>query len=64
MPDPVFEVPGERLGELTYDRLLAEGDPAFDPCYPADEWQAIALGYTSGTTGRPRAWSPTTAART
>ena len=54
MPDPVFEVPGERLGELTYDELLAEGDPAFEPCYPADEWQAIALGYTSGTTGRPK----------
>jgi fatty-acyl-CoA synthase len=54
VPDPVFEVPGERLGELTYDELLAEGDPAFEPCYPADEWQAIALGYTSGTTGRPK----------
>ena len=54
VPDPVFDVPGERLGELTYDELLAEGDPAFDPFYPADEWQAIALGYTSGTTGRPK----------
>jgi fatty-acyl-CoA synthase len=54
VPDPVFDVPGERLGELTYDALLAEGDPAFEPLYPADEWQAIALGYTSGTTGRPK----------
>jgi fatty-acyl-CoA synthase len=54
VPDPVFDVPGEGLGELTYDELLAEGDPEFDPCYPADEWQAIALGYTSGTTGRPK----------
>jgi fatty-acyl-CoA synthase len=54
VPDPVFEVPGERLGELAYDELLAEGDPDFDPIYPADEWQAIALGYTSGTTGRPK----------
>ena len=52
--DPVFEVAGERLGELTYDELLAEGDPEFEPRYPADEWQAIALGYTSGTTGRPK----------
>ena len=51
VPDPVFDVPGERLGELTYDELLAEGDPDFEPLYPADEWQAIALGYTSGTTG-------------
>ena len=49
-----FEIAGERLGELTYEELLAEGDPAFDPLYPADEWQAVALGYTSGTTGRPK----------
>ena len=54
VPDAEFEAPGERLGELTYEELLAEGDPAFDPLYPADEWQAIALGYTSGTTGRPK----------
>jgi fatty-acyl-CoA synthase len=54
VPDPVFEAPGERLGELAYDELLAAGDPEFDPLYPADEWQAIALGYTSGTTGRPK----------
>ncbi len=52
--DAEFEVPGERLGELAYDELLAEGDPDFEPLYPADEWQAIALGYTSGTTGRPK----------
>lgn len=45
---------GERLGELTYDDLLAEGDPAFEPLYPADEWQAIGLNYTSGTTGQPK----------
>ena len=54
VPDAEFEAPGERLGELTYEELLAEGDPAFEPLYPADEWQAIALGYTSGTTGRPK----------
>jgi fatty-acyl-CoA synthase len=52
--DPAFEVPGERLGELSFEQLLAEGDPGFEPLYPADEWQAIALGYTSGTTGRPK----------
>lgn len=45
---------GERLGELTYDDLLAEGDPDFEPYYPADEWQAIGLNYTSGTTGYPK----------
>ncbi|MGI9500279.1 MAG: acyl-CoA synthetase [Geminicoccaceae bacterium] len=45
---------GDRLGELTYDDLLAEGDPGFEPLYPADEWQAIGLNYTSGTTGEPK----------
>ena len=46
--------PGERLGELSYDAFLASGDPGFEPLYPADEWQAIGLNYTSGTTGRPK----------
>jgi fatty-acyl-CoA synthase len=45
---------GERLGELTYEQLLAEGDPNFAWELPADEWQAIALNYTSGTTGNPK----------
>ena len=45
---------GRRLGELDYEALLAEGDPDFEPLLPADEWQAIALNYTSGTTGRPK----------
>lgn len=45
---------GDRLGELTYDDLLGEGDPNFEPLYPADEWQAIGLNYTSGTTGHPK----------
>ncbi len=49
-----FEVAGERLGELTYEELLNEGSADFEPLYPADEWQAVALGYTSGTTGRPK----------
>ncbi len=45
---------GETLGEKDYEAFLAEGDPnaAWDP--PADEWQAIALNYTSGTTGNPK----------
>ncbi|MCB1997651.1 MAG: AMP-binding protein, partial [Rhodoferax sp.] len=43
--------PGERLGEITYEALLDEGDPAFAWQLPADEWDAIALNYTSGTTG-------------
>ncbi len=39
---------------LTYEALLAEGDPDFDWILPEDEWESIALNYTSGTTGRPK----------
>lgn len=45
---------GDRLGDLSYEQLLEEGDPSFEPLFPEDEWQAIALNYTSGTTGRPK----------
>ena len=45
---------GERLGALDYEALLAEGDPEFAWSPPADEWQAISLNYTSGTTGNPK----------
>ncbi|MCE8515701.1 acyl-CoA synthetase [Ruegeria pomeroyi] len=45
---------GERLGALTYEELLAEGDPEFTWSLPDDEWDAIALNYTSGTTGNPK----------
>ncbi|MEQ9813650.1 MAG: acyl-CoA synthetase [Azospirillaceae bacterium] len=45
---------GRRLGELTYEDLLAEGDPDWPGLRPADEWDAIALNYTSGTTGNPK----------
>ncbi|WP_424832581.1 acyl-CoA synthetase [Ruegeria sp.] len=51
--DPSFDG-GERLGDLTYDALLAEGDPEFDWSLPDDEWDAITLNYTSGTTGNPK----------
>jgi fatty-acyl-CoA synthase len=46
--------PGARLGELGYEAFLASGDPAFAWGLPADEWDAIALNYTSGTTGNPK----------
>jgi len=46
--------PGARLGELGYEQLLEEGDPAYAWQLPADEWDAIALNYTSGTTGNPK----------
>ena len=45
---------GERLGELDYEALLAEGDPNFAELMPTDEWDAITLNYTSGTTGNPK----------
>jgi fatty-acyl-CoA synthase len=45
---------GELLGETTYEDFLAEGDPAFAWQMPADEWSAISLNYTSGTTGNPK----------
>jgi len=52
--DPLYEGPGKRLGEKTYEELLGEGDPQWDWQWPADEWQAISLNYTSGTTGNPK----------
>ena len=45
---------GERLGELDYEAFLAEGDPGFAELTPRDEWDAISLNYTSGTTGNPK----------
>jgi len=45
---------GERLGEMDYEAFIATGDPAFDWAFPDDEWNAIALNYTSGTTGNPK----------
>ena len=46
--------PGQRLGSLAYEALVASGDPRFDWELPGDEWDAIALNYTSGTTGNPK----------
>ena len=45
---------GARLGSLEYEAILATGDPLFPIDLPADEWDAIALNYTSGTTGNPK----------
>ena len=45
---------GERIGTLDYEALLAEGDPDFAWRMPDDEWDAISLNYTSGTTGDPK----------
>ena len=45
---------GEALSDLDYEDFLASGDPEFAWRMPADEWQAISLNYTSGTTGNPK----------
>ena len=44
----------DRLGQIEYEDFLAAGDPASAWTLPADEWQALALCYTSGTTGNPK----------
>ncbi len=46
------------IGGLDYETLLAEGDPAFEGVWPQDEWDPIALNYTSGTTGDPKGVVP------
>ena len=45
---------GERLGNLDYEDFLKEGTPDFEWIMPEDEWDAISLNYTSGTTGNPK----------
>ena len=45
---------GKRIGEIEYEAAVASGDPEFAWLTPDDEWDAIALGYTSGTTGNPK----------
>ncbi|MEC7258949.1 MAG: AMP-binding protein [Pseudomonadota bacterium] len=60
-PAPILiEVPDDQAGfpatgrHLTYEEMLASADPAFEWVMPGDEWESIALNYTSGTTGRPK----------
>jgi fatty-acyl-CoA synthase len=52
--DPEFEVEGERLGSIDYEQFLAGGEESYEWVWPADEWEAISLNYTSGTTGNPK----------
>jgi fatty-acyl-CoA synthase len=52
--DPEFPQLGQRLGTIDYEAFLAGGDPDFAWRMPDDEWDAIALNYTSGTTGNPK----------
>ena len=56
----IIEVPDDAAGypatgrHMTYEALIASGDPGFDWIMPEDEWESLALNYTSGTTGRPK----------
>ena len=52
--DALFSGPAEKIGSTTYEAFVAKGDPAFVWSLPANEWDAIALNYTSGTTGNPK----------
>ncbi len=45
---------GEQIGEMTYEEFLQTGDDNYNWFLPEDEWQAISLSYTSGTTGKPK----------
>ncbi len=52
--DPEFETAGGRIGTEDYEAFLATGEADFAWSPPADEWDAISLNYTSGTTGNPK----------
>ena len=52
--DPEYAGEGRRLGDVGYEQFLAGGDPDFQWRPPSEEWSAISLNYTSGTTGNPK----------
>jgi len=52
--DREYSGPGERIGAEEYEAFLAEGNPGHPWTPPEDEWNAISLNYTSGTTGNPK----------
>jgi len=52
--DPECDNPGPAIGEKDYEALIADGDPDYAWKMPDNEWDAIALNYTSGTTGNPK----------
>jgi len=52
--DPEFPQDGEQLSYTEYEEFVASGDPGFAWKMPDDEWDAISLNYTSGTTGNPK----------
>ncbi|MFT3814728.1 MAG: acyl-CoA synthetase [Acidovorax sp.] len=52
--DAVYGPAAVKVGQVTYEEFLAQGDPQAAWDLPGDEWDAIALNYTSGTTGKPK----------
>lgn len=52
--DPLYTGAGDAVGSTDYEGFIAQGDPTFEWKLPDDEWQAICLNYTSGTTGKPK----------
>lgn len=52
--DPEFDIEGERLSNEEYEDFIKAGDPSFEWQLPEDEWSAISVNYTSGTTGNPK----------
>ncbi|UAA37330.1 acyl-CoA synthetase [Paraneptunicella aestuarii] len=52
--DPLYTEEGELLGEMDYEAFIAKGSANFPVTLPDDEWDAITLNYTSGTTGDPK----------
>ena len=52
--DDAQAIGGELFGEIEYEALLGSGDPDYVWHWPNDEWDAITLNYTSGTTGNPK----------
>ncbi len=52
--DELYEGEAKTIGDLEYEDFLNEADPNYIPQWPADEWDSLALNYTSGTTGNPK----------
>ena len=52
--DPEYDGPGARIGAVEYEAFLGAGDENYQRTAPLDEWDAISLNYTSGTTGDPK----------
>ena len=52
--DPEFDIEGTQIGTIEFENFIAGGDPNFEWQWPENEWDAISLNYTSGTTGDPK----------